>query len=79
VLEQQAESRAATSPPPSPAIVTQYLKERRREVVALASLPQLATVVRQADQTPYRARLDRMPIPDLERMFNATSPVGGRS
>src|SRR5216117_3028777 len=77
VLTDQADVRGRDVATRVAAIVTQYLKERRREVVALASLPQLVTLVRQADQDAVSRGLDRMAIPDLERMFNATRQLGG--
>src|SRR5947207_2453373 len=77
VLTDQADVRGRDVATRVAAIVTQYLKERRREVVALASLPQLVTLVRQADQDAVSRGLDRMAIPDLERMFNATRQLSG--
>jgi len=77
VLEQQADVRGRDVATRVAAIVTQYLKERRREVVSLASLPQLVNDVRQASQTVVARGLDRTPIPDLERAFNATRQLGG--
>ena len=77
VLEQQADVRGRDVATRVAAIVTQYLKERRREVVSLASLPQLVNDVRQANQTVVARGLDRTPIPDLERAFNATRQLGG--
>src|SRR6267378_342737 len=77
VLEQQADVRGRDVATRVAAIVTQYLKERRREVVSLASLPQLVNDVRQASQTVLARGLDRTPIPDLERAFNATRQLGG--
>ncbi len=77
VLEQQADVRGRDVATRVAAIVTQYLKERRREVVSLASLPQLVNDVRQASQTVVARGLDRTPIPDLERRFNATRQLGG--
>jgi len=77
VLTDQADVRGRDVATRVAAIVSQYLKERRREVVALASLPQLVTLVRQADQDAVSRGLDRMAIPDLERMFNATRQLGG--
>ncbi|HKA58429.1 MAG TPA: hypothetical protein VKD28_07425, partial [Gemmatimonadales bacterium] len=43
VLEQQADVRGREAATRVAAIISQYLKERRREVVALASLPQLSS------------------------------------
>jgi methyl-accepting chemotaxis protein len=77
VLEQQADVRGRDVATRVGAIVTQYLKERRREVVSLASLPQLVNDVRQANQTVVTRGLDRTSIPDLEREFNATRQLGG--
>ncbi len=77
VLEQQADVRGRDVATRVAAIVTQYLKERRREVVSLASLPQLVNDVRQASQTVVARGLDRTPITDLERAFNATRQLGG--
>src|SRR5256885_11924796 len=48
VLEQQAEVRGHDVATRAAAIVTQYLKERRREVAALANQPQLVAAVQAA-------------------------------
>jgi methyl-accepting chemotaxis protein len=77
VLEQQADVRGRDVATRVAAIVTQYLKERRREVVSLASQPQLIAAVREAGQSASARGLDRIPIPDLERTFNATRQLGG--
>ena len=77
VLEQQADVRGRDVATRVAALVTQYLKERRREVVSLASLPQLVNAVRQAGQDVSARGLDRTAIPDLERMFSATRQLGG--
>jgi methyl-accepting chemotaxis protein len=77
VLEQQADVRGRDVATRVAAIVTQYLKERRREVVSLASLPQLVNAVRQAGLDATARGLDRMAIADLERSFNATRQLGG--
>jgi methyl-accepting chemotaxis protein len=76
VLEQQAYVRGRDVGTRVAAIVTQYLKERRREVVSLASQPQLIAAVRDAGQAAAARGLDRQPIPELERMFNATRQLG---
>src|SRR4051812_1365703 len=76
VLENQTEVRSREIATRVSAIVTQYLKERRREVVSLASLPQLVDAVRQAGQSVQAQGLDRTPIPDLERAYNATRQFG---
>ena len=77
VLEQQADVRSQDVATRVASIVSQYLKERRREVVSFASLPSLVTAVRDAAQSATSRGLDRMSIPDLERSFNATRELGG--
>jgi len=77
VLEQQADVRGRDDATRVAAIVTQYLKERRHEAMALASEPQLITAVRDAGQSAVTRGLDRTAIPDLERAFNATRQLGG--
>ncbi|MEX2155607.1 MAG: methyl-accepting chemotaxis protein [Gemmatimonadales bacterium] len=79
ILEQQADVRGRDVATRVAAIVTQYLKERRREVVSLASMPQLVAAVRQAGQDVVARGLDRMAIPELERTFNASRQLGGDS
>jgi len=76
VLEQQAEARGHDVATRAAAIVTQYLKERRREVAALANQPQLVAAVQAAAQSAVARGLDRTPIPDLERAFNASRQLG---
>ena len=76
VLEQQADVRGRDVATRVAAIITQYLKERRREVVSLASEPQLITAVRSAGQAAAARGLDRMAIPDLERAFNTSRQLG---
>jgi methyl-accepting chemotaxis protein len=77
VLEQQADVRGRDVATRVAATVTQYMKERRREVVTLASQPQLIAAVREAGQSASASGLDRIPIPDLERMFTASRQLGG--
>jgi methyl-accepting chemotaxis protein len=50
--------------------VTQYLTERRREIVTLANQPQLAATVQEAGDEAVQRGLDRMDIPTLERLFS---------
>src|SRR2546423_9143343 len=76
-LRREADARARDEATHTSAIVTQYLRERRREATALASEPQLITAVRDAGQSAVSRGLDRTPIPDLERAFNATRRLGG--
>jgi methyl-accepting chemotaxis protein len=77
VLEQQASVRGRDVAARVAAIVTQYLKERRREVVALASQPQIIAAVREAGQSASERGLARASIPDLEQMFRSTRQLGG--
>ena len=76
VLEQQADERGHDVATRAAAVVTQYLKERRREVAALANQPQLVAAVQAAGQSVVARGLDRTPIPDLERAFNASRQLG---
>jgi len=76
VLEQQADARGHDVATRAAAIVTQYVKERRREVAVLASQPQLVAAVQAAGQAAVARGLDRTPIPDLERAFNASRQLG---
>src|SRR6266545_503290 len=66
ILEQQADVRGRDVATRVSAIVTQYLKERRREVVSLASIPELVAAVRQAGQDVVTRGIDRVPIATLE-------------
>jgi methyl-accepting chemotaxis protein len=77
VLEQQADVRGRDVATRVAAIVTQYLKERRREVVSLASEPGLLGAVRDAGQAAVTRGLDRMSIPELERAFSGPRQLGG--
>ena len=77
VLEQQADVRSRDVATRVAAIVTQYVKERHREVVSLASMPQLIAAVRQAGQDVVARGLDRLPIATLERTFDASRQLGG--
>src|SRR6266540_6351880 len=69
VLEQQADVRSRDVATRVAATVTQYLTERRREIVSLASMPQLIAAVRQAGQDAVARNLDQTAIPTLERLF----------
>src|SRR5436190_16385188 len=65
-LEQQADVRGNDVAQRVAALVTQYLKERHREVASLASMPQLIARVREAGQDAVTRGLDRLPIATLE-------------
>ena len=79
VLEQQADIRGRDVALRVAAIVTQYLKERHREVVSLASMPELVARVRQAGQDVVARGLDRLSIAELERRFDASRQLGADS
>ena len=76
-LQDEADTRALDEAAHAGVTVTQYLKERRREALALASQPQVIAAARDAGQAAVTRGLDRTPIPDLERQFNATRQLGG--
>jgi len=77
ILEQQADTRGRDVAAREAALVTQYLTERRREVVSLASMPQLIGAVRQASQDAATRGLDKLDVPTLERMFTGSRQMGG--
>jgi len=77
ILENQADARDREVAVRVAAIVTHYLNERRREVVSLASMPQLVAAVRQAGQDASARGLDRIDIPTLERTFAGSRQLGG--
>ncbi len=77
VLEQQADVRGRDVATRVAAIVSQYLKERHREVASLASMPQLVARVRLAGQDAVARGLDRLPISTLEARFDASRALGG--
>ncbi len=79
ILEQQADVRGRDVATRVSAIVTQYLKERRREVVSLASIPELVAAVRQAGQDVVTRGIDRVPIATLEASYGATRQLGSAS
>ena len=76
-LRQEADTRGRDEASHAAAIVSQYLKERRREATAIATDPDLYTAVRDAGQEATTRGLDRMTIPDLERTFNGSRQLGG--
>src|SRR2546425_11758555 len=77
VLEQQADVRGRDVATRVAAIVTQYLKERHREVVSLARMPQLIASGRQAGQNAVARGLDKLSIPTLQSKVDATRSLGG--
>ena len=77
VLEQQADVRGRDVAMRVAAIVTQYLKERHREVVSLASMPELVARVREAGQEAVARGLDKLPIATLESRYDPVRGLGG--
>src|SRR3989442_14818873 len=77
VLEQQADVRGRDVATRVAAIVTLYLKERHREGVSLARMPQLIASVRQAGQNAVARGLDRLSIPTLESTFDPPRSLRG--
>jgi methyl-accepting chemotaxis protein len=75
-LEQQADVRGRDVATRVAAIVTLYLKDRRREIEALASTPEVIARVRQAGQDAAARALDRVPIATLEERFDPTQGLG---
>src|ERR1041385_5829884 len=75
VLEQQADVRGRDVATRVAAIVTQYLKERRREVVSLASEPGLLGAVRDAGQAAVTRSNGSVP-PSWRGPLNARSRSG---
>src|SRR6266850_2670839 len=65
VLEEQADVRGRDVAARVAAIVTQYMQERHREVVSLASIPELVARVRQAGEDAVTRGLDKLPISTL--------------
>jgi methyl-accepting chemotaxis protein len=77
VLEQQADIRGRDVGTRVAAIISLYIKERHREIVALASTPELIDRVRLAGQNAAARGLDRLPTSDLEQQFDPIKGLGG--
>ena len=77
ILERQADTRGREVAAREAAMITHYLNERRREVVSLASMPQLISAVREGGQNATTRGLDKLDIPTLERMFATSRQLGG--
>jgi methyl-accepting chemotaxis protein len=77
LLEDQADARGRDVAARVAATVTQYLNERRREVVSLASMPQIIATVRRAEQDATARGLVSLDIPTLERTFGGSRQLGG--
>jgi len=59
------------------ALVTQYLRERRREAEVLAQLPDVVDAARKGAQDAVQRGLDKQDIPTLERAFSGRRELGG--
>ncbi|MFN2570259.1 MAG: methyl-accepting chemotaxis protein [Gemmatimonadales bacterium] len=77
VLEQQADIRGRDVATRVAAIVTQYLKERHREVTSLASMPQVIDVVRRGGAEAVVRGLPQLSIATLETRFDSLRELGG--
>ena len=75
-LEQQADMRGRDVATRVAAIVSLYSKDRRREIEALASMPEVVAQVRQAGQDASARGLDRTAIATLEQQFDPTRGLG---
>ena len=75
-LEQQADMRGRDVATRVAAIVSLYSKDRRREIEALASVPEVVAQVRQAGQDASARGLDRTAIATLEQQFDPTRGLG---
>lgn len=75
-LEKQADVRGNDLALRVAALVTQYLKERHREVASLASMPALIASVRDAGQEAAARGLDRLSVATLETSFAESQGLG---
>src|SRR5437762_4860913 len=75
LLRAQADQRGREVAAGVAATVTQYLTERRREILALTNQPQLLDIVRSTGDDVARRRLDTMSGPTLDRMFGRERQV----
>ncbi|MGH7700788.1 MAG: methyl-accepting chemotaxis protein, partial [Gemmatimonadales bacterium] len=76
LLQDQAHDRGRDLARRVAATVTQYVDERRREVQAFATQPELVRLVRQAASEVVDRGWDRAEIPALERQFARTRQIG---
>ena len=58
-------------------LVSEYLRERRRETQALALSPAVVRAAREAEQTVAQRNLADLEVPALERMFARQRALGG--
>jgi methyl-accepting chemotaxis protein len=76
-LRRQANDRGREVATRVSALVTQYLRERRREAEVLAQLPDVVDAARKASQDAVQRGLDKQDIATLERAFAGRRELGG--
>src|SRR3989304_9853940 len=76
-LERRANLRGREVGSRVPARAASYMRERRREVDALASSPALITAARQAAEQVSQRQLDQISAATLERLFAGSRQLGG--
>ncbi len=79
VVERQANERGQDVAAHAATIVTLYLRERHREVEALALSPAVLRAALDASQQSIRRGLPQLDTPSLERMFNQRRELGADS
>ncbi|MBI1968017.1 MAG: methyl-accepting chemotaxis protein [Gemmatimonadetes bacterium] len=77
MLRRQADERGRDVATRVAALVTQYLRERRREAEILAASPTVVAAARRATEDAARRRLDQLDVPSLERLFAQRRMLGG--
>ena len=76
-LRRQANDRGRDVATRVSALVTQYLRERRREAEVLAQLPDVVDAARKGAQDAVQRGLDKQDIATLERAFSGRRELGG--
>ncbi|HYR31359.1 MAG TPA: cache domain-containing protein, partial [Gemmatimonadales bacterium] len=76
-LRRQANDRGRDVATRVSALVTQYLRERRREAEVLAHLPDVVEAARKGAQDVVQRGLDKQDIATLERTFAGRRELGG--
>src|SRR5258708_13026084 len=76
-LRRQANDRGRDVATRVSALVTQYLRERRREAEVLAHLPDVVEAARKGAQDAVQRGLDKQDIATLERTFAGRRGLGG--
>ena len=77
ILERQADERGVDVATRVAGLVTQYLRERRREAELLAASPAVVAAARLATTDVVTRQLDGIEIPALERLFIQRRALGG--